>query len=48
MLFLPVIAIKGKLMFPYKRRFSHFAPVGNEESCALIDIENAAARVCQA
>ena len=48
LVFLPVIAIKGKLMFPYMRRFSHFAPVSNEESCALIDIENAAGSVCQA
>ena len=48
LLFLPVIAIKGKLMLPYKRRFSHLAPVSNEESCALIDIENAAGCVCQA
>ena len=47
-LFLPVISIKGKLMVPYKRRFFHFAPVSNEESCALIDIENAAGSVCQA
>ena len=33
-----VIAIKGKLMFPYKRRFSHFAPLSNEETLSRVGI----------
>ena len=46
MLDIPVIAIKGKLLFPYKKKFSHFDPVHNDEICALFDIENAAGCVC--